>query len=240
VDVDIFVLVNGEDEMTSKETDAMWRTRSGQPKALWLAGQLRDMSTKFKTPSHERGVCNGADQELRQLHAVNTELLEALKEAKNTETLKLALDDLIAEYCMEASSFVKRVDEIFKQALAAPVQDPMTDSFVQQVPDKCDRIVWRGRYFHLPLATPPSAPPAAQPEWVPVTKELLNAQHPWLYEQMWIAMKDGSVMTGHYKWMQGRYPDRFVLGSLTHVWAFEATHVMPFSQPKHPNTDKNT
>jgi hypothetical protein len=39
------------------------------------------------------------------------------------ETLKLALDDLIAEYHMETSSFAKRVDEIFKQALAAPVQD---------------------------------------------------------------------------------------------------------------------
>jgi len=24
----------------------------------------------------------------------------------------------------------------------------------------------------------------AQPEWVPVTQELLNAQHPWLYEPM--------------------------------------------------------
>ena len=35
------------------------------------------------------------------------------------EALKLALDDLIAEYHMETSSFAKRVNEIFKQALAA-------------------------------------------------------------------------------------------------------------------------
>jgi hypothetical protein len=44
------------------------------------------------------------------------------------EALKLALDDLIAEYHMETSSFAKRVDEIFKQALAAqpaPVQEPV-------------------------------------------------------------------------------------------------------------------
>ncbi len=26
------------------------------------------------------------------------------------------------------------------------------DSFVQLVPDHCDRIVWRGSYHHLPLA----------------------------------------------------------------------------------------
>ena len=44
------------------------------------------------------------------------------------EALKLALDNLIAEYDMETSSFAKRVNEIFKQALAAqpaPVQEPV-------------------------------------------------------------------------------------------------------------------
>lgn len=36
---------------------------------------------------------------------------------------------------------------------AAPVAqgDALTDTYVQQVPDKCDRIVWRGRYYHLPI-----------------------------------------------------------------------------------------
>jgi len=37
------------------------------------------------------------------------------------EALKLSLDDLMTEYYMERTSFAKRVDEIFKQALAAPV-----------------------------------------------------------------------------------------------------------------------
>jgi hypothetical protein len=41
----------------------------------------------------------------------------------------------------------------------APVQEPLTDGYVQLVPDKCDRIVWRTRYFHLPIA---NTPPAAQ------------------------------------------------------------------------------
>jgi hypothetical protein len=41
------------------------------------------------------------------------------------EALKLALDDLIAEYQMETSSFAKRVNEIFKQALAQPAQEPV-------------------------------------------------------------------------------------------------------------------
>ena len=48
-----------------------------QPEPLRLAAQLRDMSSKFKTPSHERGVCNGAMQELRRLHA-ELELITAI------------------------------------------------------------------------------------------------------------------------------------------------------------------
>jgi hypothetical protein len=37
--------------------------------------------------------------------------------------------------------------------------EPLTTSYVQPVPDKCDRITWRNRYYHLPLDTPagPSA-----------------------------------------------------------------------------------
>ena len=54
-------------------------SESKQPEALRLAAQLRDMSTKFRTPSHEKGVCNGAIQELRRLHALNDELLLALQ-----------------------------------------------------------------------------------------------------------------------------------------------------------------
>jgi hypothetical protein len=41
------------------------------------------------------------------------------------EALKLALDDLMTEYCMERTSFAKRVDEIFKQALEQSVQEPV-------------------------------------------------------------------------------------------------------------------
>lgn len=33
-----------------------------------------------------------------------------------------------------------------------PAPVALTDSFVQPVPDKCDRITWRGSYYHLPPA----------------------------------------------------------------------------------------
>ena len=55
-----------------------------QPEALRLAEQLRDLSTMFKTPSHEKGVCNGASFEIRRLHALNQELVEALQSMLTT------------------------------------------------------------------------------------------------------------------------------------------------------------
>lgn len=30
----------------------------------------------------------------------------------------------------------------------------MVEKYVQTVPDECDRIVWRGKYYHLPLTVP--------------------------------------------------------------------------------------
>tara|TARA_R110000868_G_scaffold325586_1_gene586382 strand:+ start:2445 stop:3014 length:570 start_codon:yes stop_codon:yes gene_type:complete len=40
-------------------------------------------------------------------------------------------------------------------------QEPVADSYVQTVPDKCDRIVWRGSYYHLPLKQPAQQEPVA-------------------------------------------------------------------------------
>lgn len=73
-------------------------------------------------------------------------------------------------------------------------------------------------------------------QWVPVTRALLNGQHPWLYHPMWIAMKDGKVLQGHYKWRQGRYPDRF-LTDAGDEWAFDAAYVMPMVKPAPPTIE---
>lgn len=37
---------------------------------------------------------------------------------------------------------------------SAAGQETLTDTHIQTVPDKCDRIVWRGAYYQLPIAMP--------------------------------------------------------------------------------------
>lgn len=38
----------------------------------------------------------------------------------------------------------------YQDKLVQEILEP-TDGYVQPVPDKCDRIVWRNRYYHLPI-----------------------------------------------------------------------------------------
>ena len=60
--------------MTSKETDAMWRTTAELPAAIRLAEHLES-----ELPLGYMVKERAAAKELRRLHAVNTELLEALQ-----------------------------------------------------------------------------------------------------------------------------------------------------------------
>ena len=59
----------------------------------------------------------------------------------------------------------------------AEQQASATEGYVQPVPDKCDRITWRGRYYHLPLteqAAPKAAPAPLSDDVVQKTWELLD------------------------------------------------------------------
>lgn len=49
-----------------------------QHEALRTADQVADLCRRFKTPSHERGVCNGATQMIRTQHALIVQMAEAL------------------------------------------------------------------------------------------------------------------------------------------------------------------
>jgi DNA segregation ATPase FtsK/SpoIIIE-like protein len=86
---------------------------------------------------------------------------------------------LLCELLLDAAKAIEAL-----AAQPAPVQEPvaqepLTDGYVQLVPDKCDRIVWRTRYFHLPIA---NTPPAAQPAPVPLTDDPLQGAVDWLLQ----------------------------------------------------------
>jgi len=79
-----------------------------------------------------------------------------------------ALADRIEEAQGRAICISVESADYLREALAASAPAPqpavpLTDTFVQTVPDKCDRIVWRNSYYHLPIAAAPKAAPAINP-----------------------------------------------------------------------------
>jgi len=54
-------------------------------------------------------------------------------------------------------------------------QEALTDTYVQPVPDKCDRITWRGRYYSLPIAPSPAP---VQPEAADVGAATVSGAEP--------------------------------------------------------------
>ena len=73
--------------------------------------------------------------------------------------MKLALDALEHSTTFTDGSVFEqkkqeRLDAIaaLRQAIVQPARQVPTTNYVQPVPDHCDRITWRNRYYHLPLA----------------------------------------------------------------------------------------
>ena len=58
---------------------------STQHNALKLADQLSDMCRTFGTPSHNRGITNGAIQTIRTQHALIVQMRESISKHKASE-----------------------------------------------------------------------------------------------------------------------------------------------------------
>lgn len=71
-------------------------------------------------------------------------------------------------------------------------------------------------------------------EWVPVTQELINEQPDWIFEPVWMALKNGGVAIGRYGWAYGCNKDRLTATQRGYYFEYDATHVMPIKEPKHP------
>ena len=70
------------------------------------------------------------------------------------EQLKMSMDQLgdadgvIILESKTVADILKEV-EVLQQA-PKNITNPLSDNYVQEVPDKCERIVWRGKWYNLP------------------------------------------------------------------------------------------
>jgi hypothetical protein len=184
----------------------------------------------------------GARWALEQGYAGHLEAITAIKQAiaqdaldkkaENARELGLSYDDEPKIGCVNHDcDKCKAVQEPVAQSLKDAVFT-VIEGF--NIPHDVRKIL-ESAYYNAPPAAQPA--PVQEPvAWVPVTETLLNEQHPWLYKTMWIAMKDGRVLTGRYEWRQGRNPDRFYPDGAGDEWAYDASHVMPLQAPAHPST----
>lgn len=159
--------------------DARWRAVYSDGQSLWLGLQLggRGLAVLESTTAGER-ECGNRDCEWkgatdRMLGGIGPLCPECGETTESIESASDVARRLVRElndgtagrdeqaWMREASSTLQRL---------APAVG--SQRFVQHVPDHCDRIVWRGRYHHLPLSAPPAATPAAPSE---VTDEQIRS-----------------------------------------------------------------
>lgn len=73
-----------------------------------------------------------------------------------TGVIAAAIQNDVAMAYHRCAEYKKELAQLRVQSETAAVAGPSTITYVQQVPDKCDRIVWRNKYYHLPLEAAPS------------------------------------------------------------------------------------
>ena len=104
-----------------------------------------------------------ADRAMREQEApaavAGPSLYQVMAVAKAIHATTPDADDWDSLRQWEVDALRRRAEKVLAALVAAPTTQPaqvaqgdaLTDTYVQQVPDKCDRIVWRGRYYHLPI-----------------------------------------------------------------------------------------
>lgn len=132
------------------------------------------------------------------------------------------------------------------QEVPAVEAEPLTDTHAQRVPDHCDRIVWQGRYYHLPLS-PEFAAPVVPHDWISVKDRLPEKDGLVLAYDAW----DGPHVPGDvgtYLFIGGKFylddPDGWAAMGLTDhddddelMPRDRVTHWMPLpAAPQPPST----
>jgi hypothetical protein len=70
-------------------------------------------------------------------------------ETMNRDLLEKLKDHFSDAALWHDENETSRMRQLVMEELAKSEQEPLTDTYVQKVPDKCDRIVWRDNYYNL-------------------------------------------------------------------------------------------
>jgi hypothetical protein len=121
-------------------TDKDWRREASVWAAAWKQAMLAAAPTTQAVPA---AVAGPSDEDAARARLIAQTAQRFAEDRTHLGQLVYVNDLVWALHILSAAPTTQ----------VAPVAqgDALTDTYVQQVPDKCDRIVWRGRYYHLPI-----------------------------------------------------------------------------------------
>ena len=95
------------------------------------------------TESIDAKVAQPAQAELKSWRDVTDAELESLVGHWGTDS---------RQACLDLAALLKHKNPSHYIPPSTNIRGEVTDTYIQKVPDKCDRITWRGNYYGLPIA----------------------------------------------------------------------------------------
>lgn len=133
----------------------------------------------------------------KELEICRAELEAYKKKSKTaTELLSRVISDAVASSHL-ASSIRQDINAYFVSCFPIPMKMNKVEevlpgdsqTYIQAVPDKCDRIIWKGKYYRLPLQDLVNLPSFKKPiEIPPVTQPVILVQRLTMDEVMALAV----------------------------------------------------
>ena len=117
------------------------------------------MRDAFEAEAIKRGYPWSDNQSVRQFNAYAWEVWQAAQsrpaQAVDSRLSAQAINDILSAVPDIGDKAAREwsIARAVERALCATAE-PLTDTYVQRVPDKCDRIIWRNAYYDLPLKVP--------------------------------------------------------------------------------------
>lgn len=142
--------------LAQRQGEPVWSEYVAGMIVAYLGGGVDDPRIKPIAGIISRRLVHLAPATAEQPRILTDELIDKVA----LDTLGFEKDDLQPVNRSDLHRFASAILAATAPAPVAPLEAELTTGYVQRVPDHCDRITWRNRYYQLPLDGAAPAPVA--------------------------------------------------------------------------------